>query len=60
MARCVEDARNAGHDAIWLGVWERNARAIRFYERWEFRVVGQHVFVVGKDPQNDLLLSRSL
>lgn len=60
MARCVEDARIAGHDVIWLGVWERNARAIRFYERWEFQVVGQHVFVVGKDPQNDLLLRRPL
>lgn len=60
MAKCVEDARNAGHDMIWLGVWERNARAIRFYERWGFRAVGQHVFVVGKDAQNDLLLSRSL
>ncbi len=60
MARCVEDARNAGHCTLWLGVWERNARAIRFYERWGFRAVGQHVFVVGSDPQNDLLLSRSL
>ena len=60
MARCVEDARNAGHDAIWLGVWERNARAIRFYERWGFRRVGEHVFVVGNDPQNDLLMRRSL
>jgi len=60
MARCVEDARNARHDTIWLGVWERNARAIRFYERWGFRHVGQHVFLVGKDPQNDLLYARLL
>ena len=60
MARCVEDARNAGHDAIWLGVWERNARAIRFYERWSFRRVGEHVFVVGSDPQTDLLFRRAL
>lgn len=60
MARCVEDARKASHDTIWLGVWERNARALRFYERWGFRRVGAHVFVVGKDPQNDLLLSRRL
>ncbi len=60
MARCVEDARIAGHDTIWLGVWERNQRAIRFYERWGFRRVGEHVFVVGKDPQNDLLYARSL
>lgn len=59
MTRCVEDACNAGHDAIWLGVWERNARAIRFYERWSFQRVGQHVFVVGSDPQTDLLFRRS-
>ena len=60
MARCVEDARNAGHDAIWLGVWERNPRAIRFYERWSFRRVGQHLFVVGSDPQTDFLFRRAL
>ena len=60
MARCVEDARKAGHDAVWLGVWERNARAIRFYERWSFRRVGEHVFLVGSDPQTDLLFRRAL
>jgi len=60
MARCVEDARKVGHDVVWLGVWERNARAIRFYERWGFRPVGEHVFVVGKDPQNDLVMRRAL
>ena len=35
-------------------------QAIRFYERWGFRRVGAHVFVVGKDPQNDLLMRRAL
>jgi diamine N-acetyltransferase len=36
MRRCLAEASAAGHDTMWLGVWERNARAIAFYERWGF------------------------
>jgi GNAT superfamily N-acetyltransferase len=60
MGRCIEEARSAGHRTMWLGVWERNARAQSFYRRWGFRVVGEHVFVLGSDPQNDLLMAREL
>ena len=45
---------------IWLGVWERNARAIAFYLKSGFVVVGSHVFVVGNDRQTDLVLVGSL
>lgn len=41
---------------LWLGVWEHNKRAIRFYERNGFRVYGEHVFVLGNDAQRDLLM----
>lgn len=60
MARCIEHARERGQRTLWLGVWERNARAIGFYEKWELRRVGQHIFRVGSDPQNDILMCRSL
>ncbi len=60
MRACLDEARGAGHRTIWLGVWERNPRAIRFYRRWEFREVGTHVFHVGADPQNDIVMSRAL
>jgi diamine N-acetyltransferase len=45
---------------VWLGVWEHNPRAIRFYQRLGFAEVGDHVFVVGTDPQRDLVMIRIL
>lgn len=60
MSRVVEEAERAGRATLWLGVWERNERAQRFYRRWGFEVVGEHVFVVGSDPQTDLVMSRGI
>lgn len=57
---CLREARAAGHQTIWLGVWERNPRAIAFYQRWEFEPVGTHVFQLGTEAQTDLLLRRRL
>ena len=58
MRACLDAA--AGHDAIWLGVFERNPRAIRFYERWGFRTVGETTFTVGTDVQRDVVMARRL
>jgi diamine N-acetyltransferase len=44
---------------IWLGVWERNGRAIAFYVKWGFVDVGSHVFVLGGDRQTDRILWRA-
>ena len=46
-------ARWRGAKILWLGVWERNARAQAFYGKHGFRKVGRHIFVVGSDPQTD-------
>ncbi len=60
MDACFERARTHNHDVMWLGVWEFNPRAQRFYEKNGFRVVGSHVFQLGEDPQTDLLMQREL
>ena len=60
MRACVEEAQRAGHGTIWLGVWERNGRAQAFYRKWDFHVVGEHVFQLGSDPQRDILMERTL
>lgn len=60
MQACLDEARRAGHASVWLGVWERNARAIAFYRRWRFEVVGSHEFLLGDDLQNDLIMARDL
>ena len=60
MRACIDEARQAGHETIWLGVWERNARAQAFYRKWNFREVGEHMFQLGADLQRDLLMERPL
>jgi diamine N-acetyltransferase len=50
----------AGYAVLWLGVWERNARALAFYRKWGFEVMGEHTFKVGDDPQRDLLMHRDV
>lgn len=58
MRACLDEAHRAGFQTLWLGVWERNARAQEFYRKWGFHVVGAHVFQLGSDPQTDLLMER--
>ena len=60
MDACFERAGEEGHDVMWLGVWEYNPRAQRFYEKNGFRVVGKHVFQLGEDAQTDLLMQKAL
>jgi len=60
MSACLDAARGAGYKTIWLGVWERNARAQTFYHKWDFRAVGEHVFQLGSDPQRDILMKRDI
>jgi len=60
MRACLDEARHAGHRTIWLGVWERNARAQAFYRKWDFRATGEHVFQLGSDPQRDILMERAV
>ena len=45
---------------LWLGVWEHNPRAIRFYEKLGFEPFGTQQFVLGKDIQTDILMRLSL
>lgn len=60
MAHVVARAGAAGSTVLWLGVWERNARAQAFYRKSGFGVVGEQIFTVGKDPQHDLVMLRSV
>lgn len=47
-----------GSGWIWLGVWEKNPRAIRFYEKHGFEVFASHPFRMGDEIQTDLLMRR--
>jgi ribosomal protein S18 acetylase RimI-like enzyme len=60
MAASLATAAARGRRAVWLGVWERNARAIAFYERWGFRDRGSQIFQLGRDRQTDRVMARSV
>ena len=60
MRACLREAEQAGCDVVWLGVWERNPRAIAFYRQWGFVEMGTQVFQLGDDPQRDLLMARAV
>jgi len=60
MAAAAAEAERRGAQTLWLGVWERNARAQAFYRKWNFRDVGEHIFQLGADRQRDILMERSL
>jgi ribosomal protein S18 acetylase RimI-like enzyme len=60
MTATIEHARFSGASVLWLGVWERNPRAIRFYEKCGFRDVGSQIFVLGADRQRDRVMVLSL
>jgi ribosomal protein S18 acetylase RimI-like enzyme len=60
MSACLDEAKHAGHETMWLGVWQRNARAQAFYRKWNFRAVGEHVFQLGSDLQTDILMERAI
>ena len=53
-------AEGADRDAIWLGVWEFNYRAQKFYEKFGFAKCGEHVFQLGTDPQTDWVLEKKV
>lgn len=47
-------------DWLWLGVWEKNPRAIRFYARYGFEKFGTHTFRMGEEDQIDWLMRKRI
>lgn len=60
MQAAKQRALRRGASTLWLGVWEKNARAQAFYRKHGFDRVGKKVFVVGSDPQTDDVMLCSL
>ncbi|MDF2158498.1 GNAT family N-acetyltransferase [Algoriphagus sp. CAU 1675] len=56
MESALDVARQHHKKYVWLGVWEHNARAIRFYEKNGLRKFGEHPFPFGDEIQTDWLM----
>lgn len=56
LLEAVALARQQNKTYLWLGVWEKNTAAIRFYQKHGFIKFGTHPYYIGKDEQTDWLL----
>lgn len=60
MQQSIDIAREREKKLVWLGVWERNQRAIDFYSRWGFVKFAETEFLLGNDLQTDWLMKREV
>lgn len=56
----IERAQQQHKKHLWLGVWEHNFPALKFYNKMGFKQFGEHDFDMGGDIQTDLLLKKVL
>lgn len=60
MEKCFAEAVDKNYQTMWLGVWEFNYRAQKFYEKLGFKKIGTHIFQLGSDPQTDWVMEKKL
>ena len=53
-------AKQKNKKYIWLGVWERNIRAIKWYQKNGFEKFGTHPYFIGNDEQTDWLMKKTI
>lgn len=58
MQLAEQQAREQHKSKIWLGVWEKNEKAIHFYERQGFKKVSEHIFQMGDEAQTDYVMEK--
>ncbi len=56
----IQVSKDHNSDYVWLGVWEENPRAIRFYEKNGFVAFDKHIFRLGDDEQTDIMMKKKL
>jgi ribosomal protein S18 acetylase RimI-like enzyme len=56
----IEIAKKRKLDYVWLGVWDKNVKAIEFYKRNGFKIIGTHPFKMGNDIQTDYIMKRTI
>ena len=60
IGKTVSMAKDLHKTYLWLGVWEKNYNAQRFYKSNGFYEIGRHDFYVGDDRQTDYILRKDL
>ncbi len=55
----IDLSKRSGQQGIWLFTWKENHRAIAFYEKNRFRIIGSHDFMISathSNPNHQMLL----
>ena len=60
MDKAIKEATERKKEYIWLGVWEKNSKAINFYKKLGFFEAGTHPFIMGEDIQRDYIMRKDL
>ena len=60
MEKAVSIAYERKKQYIWLGVWEKNKKALGFYGKNGFYKTGAHSFILGQDEQTDYIMRKDL
>jgi ribosomal protein S18 acetylase RimI-like enzyme len=60
MEKAEKIAREKNCLYVWLGVWEKNFKAIRFYQNFGFVEFDKHLFILGDDAQTDIMMKKYL
>lgn len=60
LGKALEIAKEQEKKRVWLGVWEKNEKAIAFYQKKGFIQTGAHSFYMGDEEQMDFLMSKQL
>jgi diamine N-acetyltransferase len=58
--KAIQIAKQKNSHYVWLGVWEENPRAIRFYKKNGFVAFDKHIFKLGDDEQTDIMMKLQL
>lgn len=54
--KALEIAKQKNATYVWLGVWEKNHRALAFYKKNGFVAFDKHIFKLGNDNQTDIMM----
>lgn len=60
MQKALVTAAERKKEYVWLGVWEKNEKAITFYEKNGFYKIGSHSFLLGNEAQNDYIMRKNI
>jgi ribosomal protein S18 acetylase RimI-like enzyme len=58
--KAIQIANQNNAEYVWLGVWEENEKAIKFYTKNGFVAFDKHIFKLGDDEQTDIMMKLTL